>query len=212
MLADLETVASIYVVLMNVGLVVEKRLVPFGVGGVVFEDKGIVDAGNNVEALVLPDVFAVGSIVVAIDVNVGCLEAVVFVVGIVDVAEVCSPVGEIVDMSEEMVLDIGCFIVVADAEIVSVVDDLLLVEVDSSIEDLELFDADVVNTEERLRFEVDVAVDEDAAVTDEVFEDAKALELVEKCSRDTKDVEVDNVGVDAEDTEVLCVTVFEFVE
>ena len=59
----------------------------------------------------------------AIDVNVGCLEAVVFVVGIVDVAEVCSPVGEIVDMSEELVLGIGCFIVVADAEIVSVVDD-----------------------------------------------------------------------------------------
>ena len=148
----------------------------------------------------------------AIDVNVGFLEAVVFVVGIVDGAEDCSPVGEKVDMSEEMVLGIGCFIVVADAEIVSVVDDLLLVGVDSSIEDVELIDADVVNTEERLRFDEDVAVDEDAAVTDEVFVDAEALELVEECTRDTKDVEVDNVGVDAEDTEVLCVTVFEFVE
>ena len=211
-LADLELVASIYVVLMNVGLLVEQRLVPFGVGRVVFEDKGIVDAGNNVEALVIPDVFAVGSIVVAIDVNVGFLEAVVFVVGIVDVAEDCSFFGEIVDMSVEMVLDIGCFIVVADAEIVSVVDDLLLVEVDSSIEDVELIDADVENTEERLRFDVDVAVDEDAAVTDRVFVDAEALELVEEYSRDTKDVEVDNVVVDAEDTEVLCVTVFEFVE
>ena len=111
-----------------------------------------------------------------------------------------------------MVLDIGCFIVVADAEIVSVVDDLLLVEVDSSIEGVELIYADVENTEERLRFDVDVAVDDDAAVTDEVFVDAEALELVEECSRDTKDVEVDNVVVDAEDTEVLCVTVFEFVE
>ena len=148
----------------------------------------------------------------AIDVNVGCLEAVVFVVGIVDVAEVCSPVGEKVDMSEKMVLGIGCFIVEADAEIVLVVDDLLLVEVDSSIEDVELIDADVVNTEERLRFNVDVAVDEDAAVTDEVFVDAEALDLVEECSRETKDVEVDNVGVDAEDTEGFCVTVFEFVE
>ena len=148
----------------------------------------------------------------AIDVNVGCLEAVVFVVGIFDVAEDCSLFGEIVDMSEEMVLDIGCFIVVADAEIVSVVDDLLLVEVGSSIEDVELIDADVENTEERLRFDVDVAVDEDASVTDEVFVDAEALELVEECSRDTKDLEFDNIVVDAEDTEFLCVTVFKFVE
>ena len=162
--------------------------------------------------MVLPDVFAVGSIVVAIDVNVGCLEAVVFVVGIVDVAEVCSPVGKIVDILEELVLGIGCFIVVADAEIVSVVDDLLLVELDSSIEDVELIDADVVNTEERLRFDVDVVVDEDASVTDEVFVDAEALELIEECLRGTKDVEVGNVGVDAEDTGGFCVTVFEFVE
>ena len=162
--------------------------------------------------MVLPDVLAVGSIVVAIDVDVGFLEAAVFVVGIVDVADVCSPVGEIVDMSEELVLGIGCFIVVADAEIVSVVDDLLLVEVDSSIEDVELIDADVVNTEERLRFDVDVVVDEDAAVTDEVFVDAEVLELVEECLRGTKDVEVGNVGVDAEDTGGFCVTVFEFVE
>ena len=135
-----------------------------------------------------------------------------FVVGIVVVAEVCSPVGEIVNVSEELVLGIGCFIVEADAEIVSVVVDLLLVEVDSSIEDVELIDADVVNTEERLRFDVDVVVNEDAAVTDEVFVDAKALELVEECLRGTKDVEVGNVGVDAEDTGGLCVTVFEFVE
>ena len=148
----------------------------------------------------------------AIDVNVGCLDAVVFVVGIVDVAEVCSPVGEIVDMSEELVLGIGCFIVVADAEIVSVVDDLLLVEVDSSIEDVELIDADVVDTEEMLRLDVDVVVDEDAAVTDEVFVDAEAIELVEECLRGTKDVEVGNVGVDTEDIGGFCVTVFEFVE
>ena len=148
----------------------------------------------------------------AVDLNVGFLEPVVFVAGIGDVAEDCCLFGEIVDMSEETVLDIGCFIVVADAEIVSVVDDLLLVEVNSSIEDVELIDADVVNTEERLRFDVDVVVDEDAAVTDEVFVDAEALELVEECFRGTKDVEVGNVGVDAEDTGGLCVTVFEFVE
>ena len=211
-LADLETVASIYVVLMNAGLVVEKRLAPFGVGDVVFEDKGIVDAGNNVETLVLSDVFAVGSIVVAIDVNFGFVEAVVFVSGIVDVAEDCCLVGEIVDMSEERVLDIECFIVVADAEIVSVVDDLLLVEVDSSFEDVELIGVGVVNTEDRMRFDVDVVVNEDAVLTDEVFVDAEALELVEDCLWDTKDVEVGNVGVDAEDIDGLCVTVFEFVE
>ena len=148
----------------------------------------------------------------AIDLNVGFLEPVVFVVGIFDVAEDCCLFGEIVDMPEETVVGIGCFIVVADAKIVSVVDDLLLVEVNSSIEDVELIDADVVNTEERLRFDVDVVVDEDAAVIDEVFVDAEALELVEECFRGTKDVEVDNVGVDAEGTGGLCVTVFEFVE
>ena len=61
----------------------------------------------------------------------------------------------------------------------------------------------------------DVAPDnvvEDAALTEEVFLDAEALEPVEECLWDTKDVEVGNVGVDAEDIEGLCVTVFEFVE
>ena len=148
----------------------------------------------------------------AIDVNVGFLEPMVFVVGIFVVAEDCCLVGEIVDMSEERVLDVGCFIVVADAEIVSVVDDLLLVEVDSSLEDVKLIDVDVVNTEDGMCFDEEVAVDEDAAPTDEVFVDAESLELVEECLCDTKDVEVGNVGVDAENIEGLCVTVFVFVE
>lgn len=162
--------------------------------------------------MVLADIIAVGSILLEVDVNTGFLEALVLVADIVVAAKDNWLVGEIVDMSEERMLGVVCLIVAADAEVVSVVDDFILVKVGSSFEDVEPVDTGVVNRENKMRFDVKVAVVEDAALTDVLFNDAETLELVEKCLKDMKGVDVDNVGVTAENIEKLCAAFCNFVE
>lgn len=70
------------------------------------EDKGIVDKGNNVEAVVLGDAVAVAPVVVETAVNAVFLEAVALVVGGADVGEDGWLVSEIVVMPEERVFGV----------------------------------------------------------------------------------------------------------
>lgn len=70
------------------------------------EDKGIVDKGNNAEAVVLGDAVAVAPVVVETAVNAVFLEAVALVVGGADVGEDGWLVSEIVVMPEERVFGV----------------------------------------------------------------------------------------------------------
>lgn len=124
--------------------------------------------------MVLSDVFAVDLIVVSTDVNAGIPEALALV-GSVVVAEDGLLVDEIFDLSEERVLDVVRFIVVPDADVVSIVIDLIPVDVGSSVENVELVDTGIVNTEDKMCFEVEATAVEIAGLTDVLFIDAEAL-------------------------------------